>query len=99
MKRLVWLAVCVACVDWTRLTGRVKGINLRETALTIQNRDGDLLTVPIDYQVKIVESHGEIRDLKHIELDEKVTLTRIPAEKPKEDTEGLVPPEPSPHEQ
>lgn len=98
MKNLFsWLlvaVVCVQCVEWTRLTGKVKGINLKESAVTIQMKDGDLLVVPIDYQVKIVNKHDELRGLKQLELDEKVTLIRVPADKPVEDTEGLVPPDP-----
>jgi hypothetical protein len=88
------VAACLPCVEWTRLSGTVKGINLRSSTLTIQNRDGDLLTVPVDYQVKIVEKHGEIRDLKALALDEKVTLLRVPAEAPApEDMTGMAPPE------
>lgn len=90
----IFVAACV-CLQWTRLTGVVKGINLKDSTLTIQNRDGDLLIVPIDYQVNIIEKHEEMRDLKHLVLDEKVTLVCTPADKPKEDTEGLAPPEPA----
>lgn len=73
---LVVAAACL-CVEWTRLAGKVKAINLRDSTVTIQNRDGDLLTVPVDYQVKIIEKHGELRDLKHLALDERITLTRV----------------------
>lgn len=93
-KRLIFtLVVCVTCLEWTRLTGTVKGINLKDQTVTIQNRDGDLLTVPVDYQVTMIEKHDEIRSLKTLHLDEKITLTRVLAEKPHDDTEGLVPPE------
>jgi hypothetical protein len=91
-QTLVLVTVCL-CVEWTRLTGVVKAINLRDSTVTLQNRDGDLLTVPVDYQVKIMEKHDEMRDLKHLNLDEKVTLTRIVADKPKEESDGLTPPE------
>jgi len=98
MKNLFsWLlaaVVCAQCVEWTRLTGTVKGINLKDSAIVIQMKDGDILTVPVDYQVKIVNKHNELRGLKQVELDEKVTLTRVPADKPIEDTEGLAPPDP-----
>ena len=86
-------AACAACVEWTRITGRVKAVNLREQTVTVQNREKDLLTVPIDYQVTILDKGGEIRQLKSLSLDEKVTLTRVPAEKPRPDDEGLAPPE------
>ncbi len=88
--------VCASCVSWTRLAGRVKGINLKESTVTIQNKDGDLLTVPIDYQVKITEGHGETRDLKHLELDEKIVLLNTPSNPgPLDDTAGLAAPEPT----
>jgi hypothetical protein len=86
-------AVCVPCVEWTRLAGTVKNVNLRDSTVTIQNKDGDLLTIPIDYQVSIVEKHDEIRTMKSLKLDEKITLTRVQSDKPKEDTDGLAPPE------
>lgn len=92
----LWVAViaCV-CLEWTRLSGVVKAINLRDSTVTIQNRDGDLLTVPVDYQVKVIEKKGELRALKDLALDEKIILTRVVSEKPKEDAEGLQQPEPS----
>lgn len=79
MKKLI-LAVaisCLPCVDWTRLCGTVKAINLKDSTVTIQNRDGDLISIPIDYQVKITEKHGEMRSLQNLKLDEKITLIRI----------------------
>ncbi len=88
----VFFAACL-CIDWTRLSGTVKAINLRDATVTIQNRDGDLLIVPVDYQVKMTAKHDETRDLKHLALDEKVTLIRIVSEKPKELPEGMAPPE------
>jgi hypothetical protein len=100
VKSIVIAAVvCATCLEWTRLTGTVKGVNRKDGTVTIQNRDGDLLTVPVDYQVTMIEKHDEIRNLTSLKLDEKITLTRIPADKPKEDTEGMAPPEPSQHGQ
>jgi len=88
MKHLIVAAAvaCAPCIDWTRLAGTVKAINLKDSTVTIQNRDGDLLTVPIDYQIKITEKHGEIRTLGNLQLDEKVTLIRIQSLPVKEDT-------------
>jgi len=97
MKRIfVLLAVAALCVDWVRFTGKVKAINLKTSTLTIQNADGDLLTVPIDYQVKIADKGGDLRGLKDLQLNQKVTLTRTLSEAPVEETEGLAPQE-SPH--
>ncbi len=90
---LLAAAVCVPCVEWTRLSGTVKGINLKSSTVTIQNRDEDLLTIPIDYQVTMMEKHQELRSLKTLHLDEKITLLRVPAEAPIEDTSGMAPPE------
>ena len=88
MKRLaVLLVAALMCVDWVRFTGTVKAINLKASTLTIQVKDGDLITIPIDYQVKIADKGGDIRSLKDIQLDQKVTLTRTPAEMPRDDSE------------
>lgn len=92
-------AVCIPCVEWTRLSGTVKGINLKASTITIQNRDGDLMTIPVDYQVTMMEKHDEMRSLKTVHLDEKVTLLRVPADAPVEDTSGMAPPEPTQHGQ
>lgn len=98
MKRLALWTIgvtlaCSPCVEWTRFEGRVKAVNLRASSVTIQNRDGDLITIPIDYQVKIIEKHDEQRGLKDLVLDEKIILTRVPAEAPQQDSEGLAPPQ------
>lgn len=78
--------VCSTCIDWTRLAGTVKAINLKDSTVTIQNKDGDLVTIPVDYQVKITEKHGELRSLSNLQLDEKVTLIRIQSLPIKEET-------------
>ncbi len=92
-------AVCIPCVEWTRLSGTIKGINLKASTLTIQNRDGDLLTIPIDFQITITEKHDELRSIRTVHLDEKVTLLRVPAEPPVDDTSGMAQPEQTPHGQ
>ena len=91
---LMVIAVAL-CVEWTRFSGTVKAVNLKASTVTLQDKNGDLFTIPVDYQVNIVEKSGDIRALKDVHLDEKVTLTRIQFEQPKEDTEGLAQPEPS----
>ncbi len=85
-KWLIAAVVCSACIDWTRLSGTVKAINLKDSTVTIQNRDGDLLSVPIDYQVKMTEKNGELRNLGNLKLDEKITLIRIQSLPVKDDT-------------
>lgn len=96
MNRNAWIlaAAVVACspgVEWTRLKGRVKAVNLKSHSLTIENKDGDLLTIPIDYQVKMMDKAGVLHVLKDIQLDDKLILTRTPEEQPLEDGSGLVP--------
>lgn len=88
MKNLLLAAavVCLPCIDWTRLSGTVKAINLKDSNVTIQNRDGDLITIPVDYQVKITEKHDEIRSLTNLHLDEKITLIRIQSIQIKDET-------------
>lgn len=85
-KLVIGVVVCAACIDWTRLSGTVKTINLKDGTVTIQNRDKDLLTIPIDYQVKITEKHGELRTLQNLQLDENITLIRIQSAPIKDDT-------------
>ncbi len=92
---LVAVVVC-ACVDWTRLSGIVKATNLKTQTVTLLNRDGDLLTIPVDYEVQIVEKNEGKRDLAHLKLDEKVTLLRVPEDRPPDDTTGMASPEPGP---
>ena len=100
MKHPILIAAAVAactcnpCIEWTRLSGTVKSKNLRESTLTIQNKDGDFLVVPIDYQVQVAvgKKRPVVKEPKDIRLDDIVTLIRTPADKPKDDTEGLVPP-------
>lgn len=99
IKPILIAVACVACLEWTRLAGTVKSVNLKESTVTIQNRDGDLLTVPVDYQVTMIEKHDEMRSMKTLKLDEKITLTRIQADKPVDDTSGMVQPEPTQHGQ
>ncbi len=78
-------------VEWTRFKGTVKAVNLKSPSITLQNSDGDLFTVPIDYQVKIIDKKNVLHVIKDVEIDDKITLLRVISEKPVEDTEGLVP--------
>ena len=91
MKQWGLLAVML-CVEWVRFTGTVKAINMKVSSVTIQNRDGDLVMVPIDYQVKIMDKGGDLRSLKDLQLDQKVTLLRVPSE-PAPEEPGLALPE------
>ncbi len=88
MKHLIIAAAiaCSPCIDWTRLSGTVKAINLKESTVTIQNRDGDLMTIPVDYQVKMTEKHDEMRTIHNLKLDEKITLIRIQSIQPKDES-------------
>lgn len=107
-KRWIWaidiliiVAICVlayyahgADLDWARFTGKVKAINLKASTVTIQNDEGDLFTIPVDYQVTLIigkGKHAASKGLKDVLLDDRITLIRTPAEKPKDDMEGLVP--------
>ena len=85
LKTAVLIAACAVCLDWSRLTGTVKGINLRDSTVTIQNRDGDLLTIPVDYQVFISDKHRDPIEFKKLVLDEQITLIRTVQEKPADD--------------
>ena len=79
-------------VEWTRFKGTVKAINLKASTITIQNSDGDVFTVPIDYQVLITDTKRKAPHvLKDIQLNDKVTLIKVISDKPKEDYDDLVP--------
>ncbi len=84
MKHVILAAAltCSLCIDWTRLSGTVKAINLKDSTVTIQMNDKAILTIPVDYQVKITENHGEMRGISTLHLDDKITLIRIPAPEP-----------------
>lgn len=90
---LVLLAAAVSCapgVEWTRFQGTVKSINLKAQTVTLADKSGDLITVPVDYQVKIIQKNA-VKRLQDISLDDKVTLIKTPAEPQIEDNSGLVP--------
>ncbi len=91
---------CSPCVEWTRLAGKVKAINLRDSTVTIQDHDGDLMTVPIDYQVVIMRNKNELmKNARYLALDDKIILIRTPQEKPADDTNGMAQPESGQHGQ
>lgn len=92
-RNVILIAAACACIDWTRLSGTVKAVNFKAATITIQNRDGDLFTVPIDYQVTISERNGDLKGIKSLRLDEKVTLLRVPADPVKEEPETYMVPE------
>jgi hypothetical protein len=98
MKSKLILAAVVACscLEWTRLSGTVKSVNLKASTVTLETREGDLFTVPIDkWQDQIKRKNDELVgiQLKDLKLDEKITITRTETDPPKDDTEGLAPPE------
>lgn len=88
------MATCT-CLEWTRLKGIVKSVNLQDSTVTIETRDKDIFVVPKDYQVDIIEKHGEMRELKTLTLGEVITLTRTLKAKPLSDSDQPMP-EPSP---
>lgn len=98
IKAVLIAAACAVCVDWTRFVGRVKKVDLQNSAVTIENNDGDILTVPYDYQVTIFVGDEPVHDLKalvQVKRNAKITLTRTPQEKPVSDNDmtGMAQPE------
>lgn len=75
----VLMTTCLATADvqWSRLRGKVKGVNGKTSYVTIQNREGDLLTVKVDDDVEIVSGKNVVK-LKDLEIDDKVTLVYLP---------------------
>jgi hypothetical protein len=98
MKKAILLAAvvaCTPCIEWTRFSGIVKAVNLKSSTVTIQLKGGDLVTIPVDYQVRLHEKRDELRGLKDLVLDEKVTLLRVPSDPlppSTEDTTGMAQP-------
>jgi hypothetical protein len=98
-KFSVALIACVACIDWTRFSGTVKSVNLKAATVTIQLKGGDIITIPVDYQVVLTnKDHEVLRGLKSVSLDDKITLTRTEAAPPPaEDMTGMAQPENATH--
>ena len=78
--------VVLAEVTWTRLNGKVKGINGKTSQITIQNKEDDLLTVKVDSDVTIIRDKAQIA-LKDISIDDKVTLMYLPRPATQKDAE------------
>jgi hypothetical protein len=77
-----------ADVEWSRLRGTVKALDFKAQRITIQNHEGDLLSILVTPDVHIAEGKSDTEiPIKDVHLDAKVTLTRIPAaDKPKEES-------------
>lgn len=94
MRSFLLLLLCASLsqaseIQWTRLRGTVKAINARTQMLTIQNPDGDLLTMHIDADVEMLNGKDPILKLQDFKLGDKVTLLynpKAPAPKDSEDT-------------
>jgi hypothetical protein len=81
---LISLAPLSADVQWSRLNGTVKGINGKRSEITVQNKEGDLLTITVTDDVSIVRKKDVVK-LKDVAIDDRVTLVNIPkAPAPKE---------------
>ena len=93
MKRWVTLlTACAVCIEWTKLKGTVKAIDQMHSTITIVDRNGGLLKVPMDYQVQIIDKHGEIvTSFKRLKLDNEVTLINTPMEPPPKEEETPFP--------
>jgi len=74
---LIGAVAVQADVLWSRFKGQVKGVNGKTSLLTIQNKEGDLLTVKIDSDVLVMKGKDEIK-LKDVSIDDQVTLLYLP---------------------
>lgn len=85
MKKLICAVAVVfvvgvvsgADVSWTRFKGKVKAIDQKASKITIQNAEGDLIGIKVDPDVSIT-CGKEVRTLKDVAIDEKVTLMFLP---------------------
>lgn len=64
-------------VQWSRFKGKVKGINGKTSLITIQNGEGDLITVKVDDDVEILDGK-DAKHLRDLSIDDKVTLVYSP---------------------
>ena len=84
---LLLASICQANVRWTRFTGRVKHVDLKENRLTIQNKEGDLIDLKVDRDVTVIVDN-EARRLQEITYGDKVVVMNSPkAPEPKEEGE------------
>jgi len=89
--------LCIGCISamasevaWSRFRGKVKKIDGKKLELTIQNKEGDDVTVKIDGDVLIVKGKDDVK-LAAVQLDDQVTLMWMPkAPVPKEQDEAPV---------
>lgn len=64
-------------VSWTRFKGTVKMLDLDKNRVTIQNESSDLITIPVDGNVRIFEGKDQVA-LDKLKLDDKIMLQYIP---------------------
>lgn len=64
-------------VQWSRFKGRVKSINAKTLMLTIQNSEGDLVSVKTDPDVEIYRGR-ELKAIGELAIDDKVVLVYAP---------------------
>jgi hypothetical protein len=81
---LIVSAIAEADVQWSRFRGKVKGINGKAGTVTIQNAEGDLITIKVDADVQI-ERGKEMAKLNDLTIDDKVTLLYLPKAPPLKD--------------
>ena len=64
-------------VLWSRFKGTVKAINGKTSTVTIQNGEGDLITVKVDNDVILGRGKEEIK-LSDVKIDDKLILIFVP---------------------
>ena len=64
-------------VSWTRFKGKVKMLDLDKNRVTIQNESSDLITIPIDGNVRLFIGKEQVA-LDKLKFDDKVMLQYIP---------------------
>jgi len=90
IKKLLMLSVLFAAnvygsdVLWSRFKGTVKAINGKTSTVTIQNSEGDLITVKIDADVILGRGKEEIK-LSDLKIDDKLILLFVPKAPPAKD--------------
>jgi hypothetical protein len=83
MKKLVLLTLLLthpvfgSDVLWSRFKGTVKAINGKTAMVTIQNAEGDLITVKVDADVILGRGKEEIK-LSDLKIDDKLILLFVP---------------------
>lgn len=72
-------------IQWTRFIGTIKAVNSKSQMLTIEDQQGDLLSLHIDADVDVLKGKDPVGKFIDLKLGDKITLLYNPkAPEPKD---------------